>query len=136
MFVKSSISIYGRKFCVYNVHNLIHLPNDCIQHGTLDNFSAFKFENFLHSIKRKLHSSRLPLEQFSNRLVEEHTFQNIFNKNKSESVNVLKTEIYYCNDLPISCKSYKSYYVNNFCFSIYLMCAFYFQIFSVSCYAS
>ena len=124
MFVKSSISIYGRKFCVYNVHNLIHLPNDCIQHGTLD--------NFLHSIKRKL----LPLEQFSNRLVEERTFQNIFNKNKSESVNVLKTEIYYCNDLPISCKSYKSYYVNNFCFSICLMCAFYFQIFSVSCYAS
>jgi len=43
-FVKHSIQIYGKEFLSYNVHSLIHLPQECRDHRSLDNFSTFKFE--------------------------------------------------------------------------------------------
>lgn len=52
------------------MHNLIHLTNDVIKFGPLDNFSAFKFENFLYKIKNKLKKSGQPLQQIYNRLLE------------------------------------------------------------------
>lgn len=54
----------------YNVHNLIHLAGDVKAHGSLDEFSAFKYENLMYKIKRKLKQSSLPLQQLHNRLVE------------------------------------------------------------------
>lgn len=55
----------------HNVHNLLHLSNDAVNFGSLDNFSCFKFENHMQKIKKKLHQSGTPLEEFSNRIFEE-----------------------------------------------------------------
>ena len=55
---------------VYNVHNLVHLPDDVRKFGPLDSFSAFAFENFLRSLKRLVRSGRLPLQQIVHRLIE------------------------------------------------------------------
>lgn len=44
-FVKKCSKLYGDQMLVSNVHALLHLADDCSRHGTLDEFSAFKFEN-------------------------------------------------------------------------------------------
>lgn len=60
-FIEHSIEIYGKKFVVYNVHILHHLEEECIQHGVVENFSAFKYENRLKSLKSSLKSVYRPL---------------------------------------------------------------------------
>ncbi|XP_063918815.1 uncharacterized protein LOC135134131 [Zophobas morio] len=69
-FVKNFGALYGKEFVSYNVHNLIHLPNDCLLHGNLDEFSAFKCENYLYNIKKMVKTSRRPLQQIVCRLTE------------------------------------------------------------------
>lgn len=69
-FITHSVTIYGAKFVVYNVHSMCHLAEECEQHGHLENFSAFVFENKLQSIKMSFHSSYKPLQQAAYRDLE------------------------------------------------------------------
>lgn len=70
MFVKHSSKIYGQTFVVYNVHHLIHLVADCLLHGNLEEFSAFKFESFLGYMKNLLHAPGNTLSQIVCRTME------------------------------------------------------------------
>jgi len=70
VFIHHSINIYGQKFVVYNVHALCHLTAECAAHGQLENFSAFKFENKLKSLKAILRSGYQPLQQAAYRDLE------------------------------------------------------------------
>lgn len=58
---------------IYTVHNLIHLNNDTKQFGPLDSFSAFPFENYLHSLKKLLRKYEKPLPQIHRRIIEKNT---------------------------------------------------------------
>jgi hypothetical protein len=69
-FVERCITIYGRQYLIYNVHSLIHMVDDVERFGTLDTFAAFKFENYLGSLKKTLRSPYKPLQQVGNRLSE------------------------------------------------------------------
>eukprot|EP00102_Acyrthosiphon_pisum_P021546 XP_016658756.1 PREDICTED: uncharacterized protein LOC107883382 [Acyrthosiphon pisum] len=51
-FVNDYSNLYGREYISYNVHSLIHLSNFVQNHGPLDSFSSFKFENYLQLIKK------------------------------------------------------------------------------------
>jgi len=51
-FVTSFEILYAKEYISHNVHNLLHLCSDVRIFGPLDNFSAFRFENFMTSIKR------------------------------------------------------------------------------------
>jgi len=53
-FVQECILLYGKTFLVYNVHSLIHLADDAVKFGSLDNVSAFPFENAMQSILKYL----------------------------------------------------------------------------------
>lgn len=66
-FVLECANIYGYKMLVYNIHSLIHLSSEVILHGNLDNTSAFKFENFLKTVKSQLRSPYRPLQQLMKR---------------------------------------------------------------------
>ncbi|XP_065204539.1 uncharacterized protein LOC135834540 isoform X1 [Planococcus citri] len=68
-FVKESARLYGKAFISYNVHGLIHLPDDYKNFGPLDNFSAFKYESFLGTKKRYIKSGNRPLEQIINKFL-------------------------------------------------------------------
>lgn len=70
-FVSNYENIYGEDYLSYNVHNLIHLANNVHRFGSLDNFSCFKYENYMQKIKNKLHRSGKPLEELANRVFEE-----------------------------------------------------------------
>jgi len=63
IFIRHSAVLYGNKFVVYNIHSLCHLSQECKDHGSLDNFSTFVFENFLKSLKSSLQSCYKPLHQ-------------------------------------------------------------------------
>ncbi|XP_073727161.1 uncharacterized protein [Misgurnus anguillicaudatus] len=70
LFVTHFGQLYGPKFLSYNVHSLIHLAEDAKHHGVLDNFSAFKYEDYLNKLKRLLRKPTCPLSQIVRRFSE------------------------------------------------------------------
>lgn len=70
LFVTECLSIYGSYFLSFNVHNLIYMCDDVLLFGSLPNFSAYPFENFLQSVKKLLRKSNQALQQIVKRLVE------------------------------------------------------------------
>ena len=88
-FVERGSFLFGERFCIYNVHSLLHLVDDVIEHGILDNNSAFKYENYLQKIKRMVRGGKCPLTQIINRLSEYNTHILISrNSLKKEIINV------------------------------------------------
>lgn len=73
-FVTQYKEIYGKEYITHNVHNLIHLADDVEQFGSLDNFSAFRFENYLHTIKLNLEHCRNPLKQITNNILKQRKY--------------------------------------------------------------
>ena len=71
LFVHESADIYGPEFLVYNVHSLTHLKSEVDEFGSLDNSSAFVFENYTQHLKRFIRNGRNPVVQIANRLGEE-----------------------------------------------------------------
>jgi len=60
-FVNYYSSLYSSHFITYNVHSLIHLPIYVLLYGPLDNFSCFRYENYLQDIKKSIKSIKYPL---------------------------------------------------------------------------
>ena len=50
-FVHNALALYGHEMMVYNVHALVHLADDVRRFGSVDEFSAFPFENALCGLK-------------------------------------------------------------------------------------
>ena len=69
-FVETWQSTYPDTSIVYNVHSLIHLPDDVKRTGTLDSWSAFRYENYLGKLKRLIRSGNRPLVQVCRRIYE------------------------------------------------------------------
>lgn len=69
-FVKSFEILYGKQYISHNVHNLLHICSDVRTYGPLDKFSAFRFENYMSFIKRRLRKNEKPLQQLIRRYRE------------------------------------------------------------------
>uniref|UniRef100_A0A8D9B7C0 Transposase domain-containing protein n=1 Tax=Cacopsylla melanoneura TaxID=428564 RepID=A0A8D9B7C0_9HEMI len=74
-FVSQLSRLYSSKIQVYNFHNLLHLVDDVNNFGSLDNFAAFPFENFLGKMKKMVRSHNKPLEQVAKRLLKKKTMK-------------------------------------------------------------
>ena len=70
LFFKNFGNLYGYEFLVYNTHSLIHLHKDAEKYGSLDNVSAFPFENFLGKLKCLVRRSKNPVPQIVRRITE------------------------------------------------------------------
>ena len=70
-FVDRCDQLYGSTFVVYNVHGLIHLAED-VKHFncSLNDISAFPFENHLQFIKHCVRNSKSPISQCAKRIAE------------------------------------------------------------------
>lgn len=62
--------IYGNGMVVYNIHGLVHLAEDAKYVKSLENISAFSFENYLSNLKRMARKQEFPLPQIIRRLSE------------------------------------------------------------------
>ena len=70
-FVKVSKDVFGNFFNVYNVHALTHIVDDVLHHGSsLNHISAFKFENYMQTIKKMVRNSHNPIAQIVKRISE------------------------------------------------------------------
>lgn len=72
-FVKTFIILYGKENASNNIHNLLHLHDDIIKFGTLQEFSAFPFENYLQSILKMIRKNDKVLEQIVCRISEQNS---------------------------------------------------------------
>ena len=69
-FVQRFTQVYPDCNVTYNIHTLMHISKDAVKFGPLDSFSAFKFENLLGILKRRIRSGKNPLSQICNRICE------------------------------------------------------------------
>ena len=69
-FVKEAKNIYGGGMLSYNMHAMLHVADEAVRYGSLDEASAFRFENHLYQLKRRVRPGRHPLTQAYNRLCE------------------------------------------------------------------
>lgn len=104
-FATTFASLYGEEHMSHNVHSLIHLCDHVRNFGCLDEFSAFRFENFMRTLKGFLRKSERPLQQLSDKYSElvDCRFNCIVNRAKQLGV---KDEHY---DGPITRNCIRSY---------------------------
>jgi len=70
-FVDKCKHIYTAQFVVYNVHSLKHLSDDSRHFQcSLNDISAFPFENYLQILKRFVRNAKNPISQVAKRLLE------------------------------------------------------------------
>lgn len=77
-FVRKFREYYGDQYLSHNVHNVLHICDDVKRFGTINSYSAFKFENYLYTIKKSLKISGKPLEQIANRIIEKRNVEKSF----------------------------------------------------------
>ncbi len=70
VFCRERTGAVWRDILVYNVHSLLHLAENAQNFGSLDSCSAFKFESYLHQVKKMVRSGKNVLAQVANRLEE------------------------------------------------------------------
>jgi len=70
-FVQQMSEFYGKTSVIYNVHALLHISDDAIKFGSLDNVSAFPFENHLQFLKSTIRGKSLFIEQVVKRVQEQ-----------------------------------------------------------------
>lgn len=69
-FVTDFAQLYGENSVTHNIHCLVHLGDEVRRKGSLDKFSAFKFENFMKIIKGFVKKPNQPLQQILKRYEE------------------------------------------------------------------
>jgi len=99
-FVEQASSLYGPGFMVYNVHCLSHLAADGRIFGSLDNISAFPFENHLKQLKSSVRKRSLPLPQIVRRISEKHAFCNTNTKASCDENSIIAKGEHYDGPVP------------------------------------
>lgn len=83
-FVLDFTVIYGEDKISYNVHTLLHLSECVKQFGVVDSFSAYKNENFMLYLKKKISKPSKILQQLHNRIFEEDIYNPQSTKDKNK----------------------------------------------------
>lgn len=106
-FIKTFQKLYGAHNVSHNVHCLVHLIDDVRKFGPLDNFSAFKFENYMQKLKKLIRKSAKPLEQVIRRCAEKDIKLDISPLRNISSDSVLThpnlTSLHYNGPLTADC---------------------------------
>ena len=76
-FVRDSPKFFTDPFVCYNLHALLHIAKDVLNHGPLYKFSAYRFENFYGYLKKFLKTNDKPLQQLARRLIERSYFEHL-----------------------------------------------------------
>lgn len=130
-FVDKASDVYSKSFVVYNIHNLKHVVDDArYMKCSLNDISAFPFENHLQVIKRLVRTAKNPIAQIVKRLSEvenagikqqkkTHTSLSFVSANKRNGCLLLQNDdfafvIEKRADLKLVCDIVKQRYVDSF----------------------
>lgn len=69
-FVSHFSEFYWDSTLGYNVHNILHLTDAARLYGTVDNFSAYRFENCIRILGKMIKKTHQELQQVNNRIQE------------------------------------------------------------------
>lgn len=92
-FVQSTAILYDKNFITHNFHNNIHLVDDAdyfvdkLHNFSLDTISAFPFENYMQTIKRKVRGRNKPLEQIGRRISEIMSLKHFYETEECKAMN-------------------------------------------------
>ena len=101
------------------MHNLLHLYDDVENLGSLEKFSAFPFENYTQSIKKKLRKKNQPLAQIVRRITEEENCSLEAIKSRSSKYPYLRKEHQTGPIISMgNCSQYKELHLENFLLTI------------------
>jgi hypothetical protein len=67
-FVTDFPDLFHESLLSFNVHALLHIPEFVKMYGTVDNFSCFPFENFLHTLKKRIRCNNSIMKQAMNHM--------------------------------------------------------------------
>ena len=88
-FVENAATFYGETFVVYNIHSLVHLSEDAEnQDCSLNEISAFPFENFLQTLKKQVRNGNNPISQVAKRQFELQNVRTVFKTSKRINLSV------------------------------------------------
>ncbi|KAK3910789.1 tRNA (guanine-N(7)-)-methyltransferase B [Frankliniella fusca] len=104
-FIKTFMEVYGKKYTSHNIHNLVHLVDDCKVHGTVDKFSAFPFENFYQKLKKMIRKGDKPLQQLCRRYEEQKLKNPVFMKTAPVCVGFEYSGLHNDGPLPPWCSN-------------------------------
>lgn len=94
-FVKTFEQIYGAHFISHNVHSLLHITDDYVKYGPLDNCSCFPFENYMKILKQMIRKNDKPLQQIIKRYDEIYNNDKIkFRNHDSNTFTVKKPDCF------------------------------------------
>jgi len=103
-FVKQVSKLYCKEFLVYNVHNLIHLHQDALTYGNLNNVSCFPFEDFMQKLKRSIRAKKHVVQQVVNRCAEIGASNlSVTPKRKLPKKSILWNNFYVSNTIGDNC---------------------------------
>ena len=89
-FVANFKAIYGEEYISHNIHKCLHINQDVLRFSPLDEFSAFKFENFMQKLKKSVRKGDRPLQQIAKRYSEIEPVKISQVSNESESDGLSK----------------------------------------------
>lgn len=105
-FIKSFAKIYGVHHVTHNVHGIIHLVEDAKLHGSIEKFSAFKFENFMQTLKNMIRKPEKPLQQIARRYEEIQNMKTAcsnYNHSTNNDLIPVATSLHVQGPLPENC---------------------------------
>ncbi len=108
-FVAEYRHYYGVESVTYNVHNLLHIVESVKLYGSVDNYSNYKFENYLQEIKGNIRKNHQVLQQIHNRAAELNLVNQVMEHNQ---------EIGPFQPFPGTTKSYHGYRFDEFTLKI------------------
>ena len=118
-FVDNSAAFFGRQFVSLAVHSLLHLPDECRRIGPLDEFSCWKYENALKTLKKRCKNYKHPIQALANQLRYKSSFMSKPSRvlpSSTYGVSLIRPHLGYLTDgvKLIDGQSYKTAFYRNY----------------------
>lgn len=106
-FIRSVESEYGKQYVTHNFHGLLHIVDDLYFFGSLQDCSAFKFENYMGFLKSLVKKKNKVLEQLAKRLLERYENHSLF---PEVNVSDNKPQFFRRKKAPLEANEYEKMY--------------------------
>lgn len=102
-YVENYRKLYGSSSIVFTVHCIQHLAPQTLEHGPLDDVTAYPFENYMRFLKIMIHRPSDTLAQLFHGFFVKSNFSHLMNKRNEDVQNFHKLLNSSNTELPFGC---------------------------------